>query len=521
MANAVTRSDERNNDTLTLSLTGRIARWSARRRWWVVAASVVVIALAIFVLSTVETKLLDGNSGGVGDSQQGANLIDERFKVERAPTDEGEKKGPTQILVVSHPSLTVEDQEFRSKVEHLVQELRALPEVKSAASYYDTQSPEMASKDGRAVLAQVVIEAGNTHDNTDAALATVRAAREEGGDFRIAMTGNVNDQIEEIVNEDFARIMMVTVVLGLGILLVAFRAVVAAVIPLILAIGAIFSATAIAAIVSQTYPLASEYSEMILLMGMAVGIDYSLFIVSRFRAERKAGRPKLEAIAVASNTTGRAVFYAGITVVVSLAGLMLTNNPIFISMAIAAIIVVLIAIVGSLTLLPAILSVLGDNVNRLRLPFLRNGSNGGGVWGTIADKVLARPAIFAAVTAAALIALAAPAATLNLGFNQSATSLPDAVEAKQAYLLLEEHFTLGLTDPAEVVFDGEFSGEGRFLKVSVSSIEDDREVTSQLYQLSKTGPPQNEFHGGHGFTGLSYAYHPTSPSELQYWCVGG
>ena len=246
---------------------------------------------------------------------------------------------------------------------------------------------------------------------------------------------------------------MVTLVLGLGILLIAFRAVVAAIVPLILAIGAILGATAIAAIVSQTYPLAQEYSEMILLMGMAMGIDYSLVIVSRFRAERKAGRPKLDAIAVASNTTGRAVFYAGIIVVVSLAGLILVNNPIFISLSIASIIVVLLAVVGSLTLLPAMLAVLGDNVNRLRLPFLRNGNDGGGMSGAIADRVLARPAIFATVTAAALIVIAAPAATLNLGFNHSATSLPDAVEAKQAYVLLEEHFTLGLRSPAKVVVD--------------------------------------------------------------------
>ena len=455
MSNASTRSYERDSGTLTLSATARVARWSAKHRWWVVAASVMTIVLAMFVLSTVETKLLEGNAGGTGDSLKGAELIDERFHVEKAPDEQPEASGPTEMLVFSHPSLTVGDQEFRSKVEQLAQKLAALPEVKSVATYYDTASPDMVSEDGHAALARVAIEAGRTNDNIDAALDTVRTAREEGGGFRIAMTGNVNKQIEDLVEEDFARIMMITVILGLGILLIAFRALVAAVIPLILAIAAIFSATAIAAVVSQSYSLATEYSEMILLMGMAVGIDYSLFIVSRFRTERKAGRPKLDAITVASNTTGRAVFYAGITVVVSLAGLLLTNNPIFIfiSMSIAAIIVVLLAVVGSMTLLPAMLFVLGDNVNRLRLPFLRNGNGGGGVWGAIAGRVLARPAIFAAITGAGLIALAVPAGTLNLGFNQSASGLPDAVEAKQAYVLLEKHFTAGLTRPAKVVVD--------------------------------------------------------------------
>ncbi len=439
---------------LKLSPTARVARWSARHRWWVVVASVVTIALAMYVLSSVETKTLDGNAGGVGDSQKASELIDERFRAESEPAEQDKEKGPTEILIVSNTSLNVEDSLFRSRVEQLVQELRDLPEVATVASYYDTQSPEMASRDGHAVLAQVRIKRGDSAErNIEAALVAVRSANEAGGGFRIAMTGNLNNQIEEVVEEDFARILLVTMVLGLGILLIAFRAVVAAIIPLVLAVGAIFSAMAVAAVVSQSYALATEYQEMILLMGLAVGIDYSLFIISRFRTERAAGRPKLDAISVASNTTGRAVFYAGITVVVSLAGLIITNNPIFISLSIAAIIVVLITLAGSLTLLPAILSVLGDNVNRLSLPFLNGGSQRGGIWGAIAGKVLGRPAVFATVASAALVALAAPAATLNLGFIQSASSLPDAVEAKRAYLLLEEHFTVGLTDPAEVVVD--------------------------------------------------------------------
>ena len=147
----------------------------------------------------------------------------------------------------------------------------------------------------------------------------------------------------------------------------------AAVVPLVMAIGAIFTAIGVAALVSQVYPLVELYAEMILLMGLAVGIDYSLFIVSRFRAERRAGRAgraKLDAISVASNTTGRAVFYAGITVILSLVGLTLTRDFTFISLALGAIIVVFIALIGSLTLLPAMLAALGDNVNRLRVPFL-------------------------------------------------------------------------------------------------------------------------------------------------------
>ena len=271
------------------------------------------------------------------------------------------------------------------------------------------------------------------------------------------MAGNtsIEKQLNEIIEEDFARIMMITLVLGLVIMILAFRAVVAAVIPLILAIGSIFSAIGVATLVSQIIAMDEIYTEVVLLMGMAVGIDYSLFIISRYRSERKAGRPKLDAIAVASDTTGRAVFYAGVTVVLSLAGLFLTFTSIFTSLAIGAIIVVLIALVGSLTLLPALLSILGDNINRLRVPIIgrERSENNGGIWSAISDRVLARPGIFATVAAGALILLAVPVVSLNMGFNSGANSLHDDVKGKRALQLLEEHFTSSLAAPAIVVVD--------------------------------------------------------------------
>ena len=435
-----------------LSPTARVARWSAIHRWWVVAASVLAVVLSMFVLSSVDTKLLEGDAGE-GESKVGIDLIDERFGTDLT-------EDPTEQLVFSNPSLDASDPEYRSVVEGLVEQLQGLPGVKSATSYYDTNSPKMVSADGRAVLAIVVIDDGSsgTDDTVEMLLDTVRAASADAEGFEIAIAGDtsLSKQQEDLLDQDFARIMMVTLVLGLTILLIAFRAVVAAIVPLVLAVWAILGANAVAALVSQSYPLADAYGEMILLMGMAVGIDYSLFIVSRFRTERKAGRPKLEAIAVASNTTGRAVFYAGITVLLSLAGLMMTDNPVFISLALGAMIVVALAIVGSITLLPALLGILGDNVNRLRVPIIgreRPDSNGGGIWGAITDRVLARPGVLATITAATLIVVALPVMSLNLGFNSGADAIPDAIEGKRAVELLEEHFTAGLTAPAFVVVD--------------------------------------------------------------------
>ena len=393
---------EGKNSDARMSFTGKIAGWSAGHRWRVIGASILVIVMAIMVLGNVETKLLDYN--GEGDSATGADLITDRFDFVTAPTEQ---------LVFSNPSMDVNSPAYRSTVDGLVQKLRNLPEVESVVSYYDTQDPGMVSEDGSVLLAQVVIEGDedDATDKVDAILDTVRAAATDAQGFEIAMAGStsIQKQLEDIDEEDFGIMIMVTMVLALGLMLIAFRAAVAAVLPLVLALGAIFTALGIAALVSNAYPMPDFLAQVILLMGMAVGVDYSLFIVSRFRNERKAGRPKLEAIAVAGNTTGRAVFYAGATVLLSMVGLMLADNALFISMSIGMIIVVSLAIVGSLTLLPAMLSVLGDNINRLRVPIIgREGNNDGGIWSAITDKVLARPGVLATVTVAALIALAVP-----------------------------------------------------------------------------------------------------------------
>ena len=433
-----------------LSSTARIARWSARHRWWVIAATVLVLVMAVFVSSTVETKMLDENEFAEGESGEATRLLDERF-------DDG--GAPTEQLVFSNPSLDVDDPAYRATVEQLVQELRALPEVSAVVSYYEVGDPRLVSADRRVQRAQVEIAdiAGSDNDKIDAILETVYAARPEASasGFYIGMAGglSVDKQRDDLSEEDLARVLMVTLVLALVMLMLVFRAVVASLIPLALAFGAITIAMGIAALVSQSYPLADGYDILVSMLGLAVGIDYSLFIISRFRYERQAGREKLEAITVARNTTGRAVFYAGITVILSLAGLALTNNPVFTSLGLGVIFVVLAAIVGSLTFLPAVLSVLGDNVNRLRVPLLGRANGNGGLWSAITKRVLARPAIFATVTATALVALALPASSLDMAFLTDSRTLHDAVDAKQAMRLLEEDFGGGLATPALVVVD--------------------------------------------------------------------
>ena len=409
-----------------------------------------MLVLAVVASSTFAPKLLDETEFAEGESGEAVRLLEQRFDNGGAPTEQ---------LVFSHPSLDVSDPVYRSTVEELVQELRAMPEVSAVVSYYEVGDPRLVSADQHVLRVQVEIAdiEASDNDKIDAILETVYAAGPEAsaGGFYIGMAGDrsVLKQVEDLSEEDLGRVLMVTLVLALVMLLLVFRAVVASLIPLALALGAITTAMGIAALVSQAYPLAEGYEILVSMLGLAVGIDYSLFIISRFRYERQAGREKLEAITVASNTTGRAVFYAGVTVVVSLAGLALTNNPVFTSMALGVIFVVLVTIVGSLTFLPAVLSVLGDNVNRLRVPLLGRANGNGGLWSAITKRVLARPAIFATVTVAALVALAAPVSSLDLAFLTGSQALHNAVDAKQAVRLLEEHFSGGLATPALVVVD--------------------------------------------------------------------
>ena len=440
-----------------LTVTARVATWSARHRWWVLTASLAVIAFAFVAIIAVGTETR-GDDEGVGESGKGDKLLSERFRAEPSP-DEVRMPTRTERIIFSNPSLDVGDPAFRTVVETTVQKVSAVPGVTAVNSFFDTGDSGMVADDRNAVLALVTLQ--NPRDSSSpnieigSLLDAVNAAASEADGFEIEVVSLrlMEDQLDEILEEDFARILLISLGFGLIVLIMAFRALVAAVIPLVMAIGAIISAIGVAALVSQVYPLVELYAEMILLMGLAVGIDYSLFVVNRFRSERRAGRDKLQAISVASNTTGRAVFYAGITVMLSLAGLTLTRDFTFISLALGAIIVVFIAVIGSMTPLPAMLSILGDNVNRLTVPFLRGDPDQAGFWGAITDRVLARPAVLATLTAAGLVALALPVLSLNLGFNAGSDALPDAVEAKRAVELLEEHFSSSLIVPTRIVID--------------------------------------------------------------------
>ncbi len=266
------------------------------------------------MFSVVSVGTIIGEGGGVGESGKGSELLNVRFNV---PPPEGTVHVAARIerIIFSNPSLDTDDPQFRTTVDALVKDIQAFPLVVSAFSYYDSNDSILLADDRHAILAIVRSEDPDVASGDDIDIQSILVAVNEAGnaadgfEIEIVSTRLIEEQIEVIFEKDFQRVMVISLVFGLGILLLAFRALVAAVIPLVMAIFAIITALGVVAVVSQTYAFAESYREVLILMGLAVGIDYSLFVMSRFLNERAGGRPKLEAIAVASNTTGRAVVY--------------------------------------------------------------------------------------------------------------------------------------------------------------------------------------------------------------------
>ena len=235
--------------------------------------------------------------------------------------------------------------------------------------------------------------------------------------------------------------------------MIAFGALVAAGIPLLLALTAVFATFGLIALPSHILPVALQAPAIVLLIGLAVGVDYSMFYLKREREERAAGRSERAALEAAAATSGRSVLISGLTVMVAMAGMFLTGDATFASLGVATILVVAVAVLGSLTVLPALLSRLGDKVDRLRVPFvgrLRRDDGEGRIWGAIVDRVLRRPVLSALVAGGLLLALAAPGAAAAHRDSRDRTRSRKSLAVVQAYDRMQQAFP-GTALPASVV----------------------------------------------------------------------
>ena len=282
--------------------------------------------------------------------------------------------------------------------------------------------------------------------------------RADDGPYEVAITGEftADDDLLTLSNKDLKEgELFFGLPAALIVLLIVFGAVVASLVPLLLAIVAIVFALALVAIVGQVWEVSFFIVNMLTGMGLALGVDYALFVVSRFREERGREVEKIDAIEATGRTASRAVLFSGTAFVIALSGMLLVPDTILRSLALGAVLVGLTTVTAATTLLPAVLSLLGDRVDALRLPFLgRSASGESRFWGSVVARVQRRPWISLIVSVAFLVALALPALDLRTG-SAGVRTIPDGYPSKDGFNALESEFGVGTVDSAQVVAEGD------------------------------------------------------------------
>jgi RND superfamily putative drug exporter len=435
----MSRATQRSN------LAARTGRWSAGH-WKTATFGWITFVLVAFALGgLVGTNSVDPNAPGPGESGRMDKILDEGFKQPAA-----------ENVLIQSRSLRTSDPAFEAAIADVFSSLSELDAVANVRSPLAPGNADQIARDGHTALVTFEIRGAKDEaiDKIDPVLDSVAAAQRAHPDFSIGEFGDASAQkaVDTAYGEDLGKAGVLSLPITLGILVLTFGALVAAGIPLLLALTAVFATFGLIALPSPLLPVAPQAPPLILLIGLAVGVDYSMFYLKRERQERAAGRSEGAALAAAAATSGRAVLVSGLTVMASMAGMFFTGDAIFASLALATILVVAVAVLGSLTVLPALLSRLGDKVDGLRVPLvgrLRRDDGEGRIWGAVVDRVLRRPALSAALAAALLLALAAPALQLRLA-AQGTESFPRSLEVIKTYDSMQQAFP-GTALPANVV----------------------------------------------------------------------
>jgi putative drug exporter of the RND superfamily len=438
--------------------TERLARAAATHPWRTVAVWAALVVAAVLSMGSLLGSGLTSEMqqhGKQPDSATADKLIADRMTGERKMTD---------FVIVRSERLTVDDPAYKAYVTDLTGKIQALgPEiVEGAASYYQTNDPTAVSKDRQSTLIAVVMagDQDKAMENTKPLHRLVAASAGDG--FTLAQTGeaSLNQMGTDLAKSDMEKAEVFGVPVALIVLVVVFGAVLAAVMPLVLSIISIVLALALTALIGQIYPVNFFVLNILTMMGLAVGIDYSLFIISRYREERARGLEKIDAIAATGATANRAIFFSGLTVVLAMTGMVIVPLDITISMGMGVMLVVVTTLLTSQILLPAVLSLLGDRVNALHVPFLgrlatRRANGHEGVWERLSHSIMRRPVVWLASAVTLLVLAASPIVFMQTGSNgSSAAGYPDDQYAKQGWDVLDRDFSLGKANPVQIVIDG-------------------------------------------------------------------
>jgi uncharacterized membrane protein YdfJ with MMPL/SSD domain len=422
----------------TMNVAARMGRWSAQHRKKAIWGWLVLVFLAFAIGGAVGTKTQDAAQSGVGESGSAERTIDNAFP----------KHQVEQVLIQSDSS-TATDPSFRGVVNSTQRRLEAVPYTQAFESPYAPGNSGQVSADGHSALIRFEIAGDDTQaqDRVGAALDAASAAQAASPGFAVEEVGDASiaKQLNDSISSDFKRAFVTSLPITLLILLIAFGALVAAAVPLILALTAVLATIGIIAILSHISPVDQSINEVILLIGLAVGVDYSMFYLRREREERESGRTEEASLAVAAATSGRAVLVSGLTVMLAMAGMYLGGAPTFTSFATGTIIVVAVAVVGSLTVLPALLAWLGDRIEKGGVPIVKNQPWNAGestVWSRILNPVLRHPAVSAVTATGLLLVLAIPTLHIHTATG-GVDTLPQDLSVIKTYNKVQAAFPGG------------------------------------------------------------------------------
>ncbi len=444
-------------------MTDALARISARRPWVTVGLWVIAVVVALVVtgqlLDSATTTELRLSSGF--ESEDTRLLLEERFP---------STQQPREIVVIQSDTLTVDDPAFREKTTEVFEAITGLGDdvITQGFHYFLLPDPRLVSEDRRTTIMPFLLT-GTLEEAARNAEEIFHAIDEVTSDdgFHVLIVGQASSSFEsnEYAVQDLEQGERFGIPVALIILLVLFGAVVAALVPIGLAIVAIVIALGLAALIGQVYELVFFVTLMITMIGLAVGIDYSLIMISRFRDEMGRGLPVADAVERTGATAGRTVLFSGVTVVIALLGLFIVPMSFFRSLGLGAVLVVIVELAATLTLLPAVLMLLGPNVNRLSIPFFGRGRaesagsedhSGGGFWDVSTALVTRFPVI-------GLLAVGIPMVVATLFYFDIQTGLngvdklPEGARTRAAFEVLEANPTLsfGVANPVDVVIDGD------------------------------------------------------------------
>ena len=434
------------------NLAARMARWSSQHRKKAILGWFAFVLVTFFVgmnlIGQKDISDIDQFSGEARDAEQAL--------------DDAGLRPVEEVVFVQSDELTVEDPEFQAAIKDATGRLSQLRYVENVESPLTGDSE--VSPDGHAALVHFEIAGDSTEasDRVDPTIAAVAAVQADHPDLAIEQFGgaSADKAIDEVISGDLKKAGMLSLPITLIILIITFGTLVAAGLPLLIGLTSVMAALGLVAITSHLFPADSNLPAVVLLIGLAVGVDYSLFYLRREREERAAGRSERAALEAAAATSGRAVLISGVTVIVAMAGMFISGDKAFISFAEGTILVVAIAVFASLTILPAMLSWLGDRVEKGRVPLLgrRRPAGESRFWTALTSRVMRRPGLSILLAGGLLVALAIPALQMNI-VTSGVDEFPQDEPVIQTYNKVKEVFpTEGVTATVVVEADDVRSG---------------------------------------------------------------